>query len=198
MPPVLVGVAGASGSGKTVLASWLCRHSEATVISLDHYYRDLGHVPLDARSHANFDHPDSIEWGLAETHLNALARGEAIEQPIYDFRTHTRGCEVRRIAPGRLVVLEGIFALYDDAVRNLMRTRVWVDLDPATCFARRVARDVRERGRTPEEVRHQYERTVQPMYERFVLPTRRFADVIVRGDAPVEEAAGLVLRHAGI
>ena len=198
MPPVLVGVAGASGSGKTELASWLCRHRQAIVISLDHYYRDLAHMPFDARAHANFDHPDSIEWTMAEAHLSALVRGKSIRQPVYDFRSHTRSQEARTIEPGRLVVFEGIFALYHEPIRTLMQTRVWVELEPGTCFARRLARDVRERGRTPADVRQQYEHTVRPMFEQFVLPTRQYADVVVRGDVPVGEAAGAVLDHAGL
>jgi uridine kinase len=192
----MIGIAGPSGSGKTELA---CRLVEAlagrsaTLLPLDHYYRDLAGLEPALRDERNFDHPDALDRELLVRQLAALARGAEVEMPVYRFETHTRAGGVRRVRPGQVVVVDGLYSLYWAAVRDLLQLKLFVDAGHETCLARRIARDVRERGRTEESVRTQYERTVRPMYERHVRPTREFADVVLNGDAPPEQNARIVL-----
>lgn len=135
----------------------------------------------------NFDHPDALDWLLIEQHVRLLASGCAIEEPIYDFARHTRTGQTRRVEPGRCVVLEGILALHSEAIRRLLDVRIFVSTPDRVCLERRLARDIVERGRTRECVLNQYERTVRPMAEKFVDPTRAFAHLVVAGDAPRSE-----------
>lgn len=195
MNPLLIAIAGPSGSGKTELAKFLARRLDATVFSFDDYYRDLSHLPPSERARTNFDDPAMFDWELLERHAAALARGERISKPVYDFRTHTRAGGEAMI-PGGAVILEGLFALHHAGIRRLYGTAVFVDLEDETCLARRMERDIRERGRTRESVIEQYQTTVRPMCERYVRPTRAFADVTVRGDAPLERSAAEVEEHA--
>lgn len=160
---------------------------------MDSYYRELSHLTVEERAKINFDEPASIDDALLREHLEALGRGEAVEVPHYDFATHTRVAGTQRIEAGAVVILEGLFTLWWEELRRLLPTKVYVDLEDETCFARRLARDVRERGRTPESVQWQYESTVRPMAERYILPTKRHADVVVRGDELLSAAVEKVL-----
>jgi uridine kinase len=189
----LIGIAGPSGSGKTLLARAVAARTGATVLALDHYYRDLSHLPLAERERVNFDEPAALDWALAVEQVAALRRGLAIERPEYDFTTHTRRAVTARVEPGPAVVVDGIFALHSEAMRALFDLRVFVELEDAVCLERRLERDLRERDRTRESVLQQYAETVRPMAERWVLPTRAHADVVVRGDADLEESARAVL-----
>ena len=186
-PPVMIAVAGASGSGKTTLAAELARTLGGLHFSLDSYYRDLSHLPLDERIHQNFDDPALIEVPLLASHVAALARGEAIERPLYDFADYTRVIgETETIQPGALVILEGLFTLYFPELRPLYHLRVYVDTPDDVCFARRLRRDVGERGREPESVRQQYDATVRPCSLAFVRPLIDFADLVVEGTDPLD------------
>jgi uridine kinase len=194
--PVLVLVGGPSCAGKTSLARALARTwgtSRACVIALDSYYRCLAHLPTEERARHNFDVPDAIEWPLAESHMRALLRGEAIEAPVYDFADHIRLSGWVRVEPKPLIVLEGLLALYNPVLREMGRLRVYVDAPDPVCFTRRERRDVSERGRTPESVRAQYETTVRPMAEQYVLPTRAYANMVVNGAGRVEDSVQVVL-----
>jgi uridine kinase len=191
----LIGIAGASCSGKTAIATHLAARLAATVLSLDHYYRDLSHLPLAERARQNFDHPEMLDWGLIREHVAALAQGREVLKPVYDFAVHARSGALERIVATPMMIVEGIFALYDEAVRECCSTRVFVSLADEVCLARRLERDVRERGRTRESVLRQYEESVRPMCERYVLPAREFAHVVVAGDAPLEVCASAILTH---
>ena len=193
--PFLIGVAGSSGSGKSELASQLAKTLNAPIVSLDSYYLDLKHLSYEERCKVNFDEPASLESALLIDHFSKIARGEAVEVPEYDFSVHTRTARTTRIVPGKYIILEGLFALYWENLRNVLGIGVFVELPDDVCFARRLERDIRERGRTPESVREQYDSTVKPMGELYILPTRAHADVIVRGDARIEDSVATVLEH---
>ena len=149
-------------------------------------------IPLEERKKVNFDHPDALDWELLHEHLVAIAAGRAFDEPVYSFADYARTAETRRIEPGDFLIVEGLFTLYWPELRAMLDTKVYVQTDPSVCFARRLARDVAERGRTPESVREQYERTVRPSAEWFVHPTEKFADLVVSGEQPLERSAGLV------
>jgi uridine kinase len=191
----VIGIAGPSCSGKTELGRRLAVRlgGAASVLSLDSYYRDLSELHPSARAARNFDRPDSIDRGLLAAQVAALSRGEAVEVPVYDFASHTRTGAFRTVRPGACVVVEGLFVLCWESVRASIDLAVFIDAPHDVCLARRVARDVRERGRTEESVRAQYGRTVRPMFELHVAPTRAFADLTVDGAGSAEEAAAAIL-----
>jgi uridine kinase len=194
----MIGIAGPSGSGKSVLAERLAdelRRAAPVVLPLDCYYRSLPGLSAERFEAHNLDEPDALDVDLLVRQLRALAHGQAIERPHYDYVAHVRRSEATAVSPGGVVIVEGLFTLYWPAVRRLLHTRVYVDTADAACFARRMARDLRERACTPEEVRRRYERTVRPMAERYVLPARAHADVVVRGDGALDAAVAAVLRH---
>ena len=194
--PYLIGIAGPSCAGKTELTKHLARLLSAAVLPLDCYYNDLSQLPLERRAQHNFDHPDMLDHQLFRAHLEALARGESIEQPIYDFATHSRTAGTKLIRPGRFVLAEGLFVLYWEDVRQALNTCVFVDLDDKHCLERRIVRDVRERGRTPESVVAQFNTTVRPMAEAFIRPTHVFSDLVVRGDDDIDASVAAVMAHA--
>lgn len=196
MPVRLIGIAGPSGSGKSELARRIASVTAAPIVALDSYYRDLAHLPLAERAVTNFDEPASLDDRLLLTQCAALARGDAIDVPRYDFATHTRVPGGERIEPGETVVIEGLFTLFWKDLRRLLHAGVYVELEDETCFARRQARDIAERGRTPECIERQYASTVRPMAEQYIWPTRRHADIVVRGDALLEESVATVLAYA--
>ncbi|MFT6629194.1 MAG: uridine kinase, partial [Flavobacteriales bacterium] len=169
---------------------------EGSCAMLDHdaYYKDLAHLPVEERAATNFDHPDSLENTLLESHLGALRRGEAVDKPVYDFATHSRASEVVHIEPAPIVVLEGILVLADPAVRAQMDIKLFVDTDDDVRLMRRIRRDMSERGRTFEDVREQYYRTVRPMHIEYVAPSRRHADLIIPEGGENNVAVGVVVR----
>jgi uridine kinase len=178
--PAILGIAGCSGSGKTTLARELAQQLDATLFPLDFYYRDLAHLTLDQRKQVNYDHPDSMEHDLLAAHVADLAQGRAIDRPIYDFPAHTRVLgETERITPGAVVIVEGIFALHYAELRALYDFSIYVECPEDLCFTRRLARDVAERGRTPESVKIQYEATAKPMARQFVIPSAQHASLRV-------------------
>ena len=189
----LIAIAGASCSGKSTLAAELSAAlGGAAVIALDSFYRDLAHLPPALRGHENFDHPGALDFALVRECLEKLRTGRSASIPRYDFREHTR-VGFRRAEPRPYVVLEGLHALYLPEIREAAALRVFVELEPELCLRRRLVRDSHERGRSDSAIRAQFAETVEPMYAQYVLPTKTWADILMRGDTPTEEAIGLVL-----
>ena len=187
--PFVVAIAGPSGAGKSYLARHLAaRFPERVpvVVSTDAYYQDLAQMTYEERCLVNFDAPDSIDDALLCEQMGALRRGEVIDCPVYDFTRHTRADCAHSIAPGDLVILEGILALHWPALRDLCDLKVFVSTEDDVCLARRLDRDIVERGRTGESVLRQYAQTVRPMCERYVLPTAAHADLVLSGTAAIE------------
>lgn len=189
----IIAIGGPSCAGKTELAKRLARSLSATILPMDAYYRDLAFLPLESRCKFNFDIPDSIDHSLLREHLTALAAGISVQRPVYDFTVHTRSSLSQTVTPGRFLILEGLFALHWEDLRPLLTTKVYVDAPDDVCLARRQVRDVLERGRTAESVHKQYVETVRPMADLYVLPTRRFADIVVSGQVPLEQSTAEVL-----
>lgn len=186
----VVGIAGPSGAGKTTLARALADRAGGAVFALDAYYHDQREISEAA---IQVDVPEAIDAALAVSQLRTLVTGVAVEQPVYDFATHARLESTRLIQPARLLLVEGLFAFFWEDLRAAMHTRVFVDLDHDECLRRRIARDLRERGRTRDEVIAQYEQNVRPMYERHVAPTRSYAHLVLDGQADIEVMAARVL-----
>ncbi len=201
-PPLMVAVAGASGSGKSTLAAELARTLGGLHFSLDSYYRDLSHLPMEKRRQQNFDDPAMMEIGLLAEHIGALAEARSIERPLYDFATYARiGAETETVHPAALVVVEGLFSTYFPELRKFYQLSVYVDTPDAVCFDRRLRRDVEERGRDAESVQRQYDATVRPCGLAFVRPMIDFADLVVEGtdalDFKVEQVIS-ALRKRGL
>lgn len=196
--PLLIGVAGPSCAGKTMLAQRLAGSLESlspVVLCLDSYYADLSHLESAERDRRNFDSPAAMDSELLLQHMRALAEGRTIQKPVYDFSTHTRAQRREPITPGACVIVEGLFTLYWEQLREIFHTRVFVSVKDELALFRRQIRDTQERGRTPATVLAQYTETVRPMCERYILPTRRYADVIVHGSDPVGDIANAVMVH---
>ena len=180
--PLILGVAGGSGSGKTTVVSQIIRAMEPVPVSLlhhDSYYRDHPEMSPEERARLNYDHPDVLETELLAEHLRELMAGRAVEEPVYDFTSHSRTNETRRIEPNPIVIVDGILILAEPELRELMDIRVFVETDSDLRFIRRLLRDTQERGRSMGSVIRQYQETVRPMHLEFVEPSRRHADVIL-------------------
>ncbi len=181
-PPLIIGIAGGSGSGKTTIANAVIDEIDrehAVLIQLDAYYRDLSDLPLESRVKENFDHPDSLETSLLATHLRELLGGKSVEQPQYDFAKHVRRGTTVTVRPCPVVIVEGILVLADPELRDLMDLKIFVDTDSDLRLMRRLERDIEERGRTAASVLSQYRATVRPMHVQFVEPSKRYADLII-------------------
>ena len=195
MEPLVIGVAGGTGSGKTTVANAILKRAgtgQVSVIQHDAYYKDLGDLPLGQRVLRNFDHPDALDNDLLMVHLRELKSGRPVNMPVYDFTTHTRTAETLRVEPHRVILLEGILIFVPEGLRQLMDVKIYVDTDADIRFIRRLQRDISERGRTMESVIQQYLATVRPMHEQFVEPTKRYADVILPEGGLNEVAMDLV------
>ena len=198
-PPVVLGIAGCTGSGKTTLTAELARTLGGIHFHIDTYYRDLAHLPLEERARQNFDHPSLIESSLLVAQVAALARGEAIERPIYDFASYTRvlGPDgiglTETVQPSAFLLIEGIFALHFAELLPYYQLRIYIDTPDELCFERRLKRDIEQRGRTPEVVRHQYESTVRPSSVAFVRPSAANADLVVDGTGALDWKVELIL-----
>jgi uridine kinase len=182
MEPVVIGVAGGTGSGKTTVAHEVLKRAGTEQISLiqhDAYYKDLSNLPEAQRAMFNFDHPDALDNDLLIAHLHELKAGRAIEMPVYDFTTHTRTGQTMRVEPHRVILVEGILIFADKSLRRLMDVKIYVDTDADIRFIRRLQRDIAERGRTMDSVIHQYLATVRPMHLEFVESSKHFADIII-------------------
>jgi uridine kinase len=182
MEPVVIGVAGGTGSGKTTVAQEILKRAGTEQISLiqhDAYYKDLSNLPAGQRAMQNFDHPVSLDNELLIAHLKELKASRHVNIPVYDFTTHTRTGQTRHVEPNRVVLLEGILIFADEALRDMMDVKIYVDTPADIRFIRRLQRDIAERGRTRDSVVHQYLATVRPMHEKFVEPSKRYADIII-------------------
>jgi uridine kinase len=182
MKPLIIGIAGGSGSGKSTVARAIANAlAEASValIDMDAYYRNLTHLSLEERRRVNWDHPEAFDWELLIEQLTDLAAGRSIEKPVYDFVTHTRHEQRLPVAAADVIVIDGILLLSDERVRELADIKVFVDAEPDTRLIRRIERDMASRGRPLEEILDQYLTTVQPMHLQFVEPSKRYADIIV-------------------
>ncbi len=182
LTPLVIGIAGGTGSGKTtVVKSIIERVGSHRIACLSHdaYYRDLTHLSLEERQRVNFDHPDSLETDLLIQHIQQLKRWQPVHMPVYDFARHTRTEETILVEPRRIILVDGILIFYEPALRALFDVKIFVDTDPDIRFIRRLQRDIVERGRTTESVIRQYLETVRPMHLEFVEPTKRYADVII-------------------
>lgn len=185
---LMIGIAGGTGSGKSTLTEKLKKTfgDDITVISYDNYYRSQNQLSMEERKKTNYDHPKALETELLVEHLAALKRGETIEAPVYDFTQHTRSRETITLTPTKIILVEGILVLADKRIRELLDIKIYVDADADERILRRVARDVKERGRTLEDVTAQYLETVKPMHYIYVAPSRRDADLVVNsGRNPV-------------
>jgi len=191
----LIGIAGPSGSGKSFLAKHLKAALEADVLELDRYYRDLSHLPPEQRARTNFDAPESLEHERLIEQVSRLRNKETVQLPVYDFTTHTRSARTEAFQPSKVVIVEGLFTLYWPGLRELLGTKVYVDLNDDLCLRRRKARDIGERGRTAESVVKQYEATVAPMAQHYVRPTIAHADVVVLGTERIEVGVARVAQH---
>ncbi len=192
---ILIGIAGGSGSGKTLVARTIVRElgsKRVVIIDQDSYYKDLDQVPFRDREARNFDHPDAFDADLLREHLRELLEGNPIEQPIYDYSQHRRTNDTRRISDHLVVVLEGILIFHDPELRALMDIKLFVDADSDIRLMRRLRRDLIERGRSVDSILKQYEESVRPMHLQFVEPSKRFADVIIPGGGHNKVAIDLV------
>lgn len=195
MKPYVIAIAGPSCTGKTSVANHLAATLPATIFSLDAYYHDLAQLSFDERAAFNFDHPDSLEAEALSRDLHDLAQGKDVVRPIYDFATHTRTTRTETLHPREYLIVEGLFTLYWESIREIYSTKVFMEADHDVCLPRREARDIAERGRTSESVHRQYAATVKPMADQFILPTRQYADLVLSGSAPIPASAAAVLAH---
>lgn len=180
-PPLILGIAGGSGSGKSTIAKSVLEALGAggVLLQQDHYYRSQSHLPPAERAGVNYDHPDALELDLLSTHLDHLRTGQPIVRPTYDFTIHDRLKEGVRVSPAPVIVVEGILVLADERLRSRFEVKLFVDTDPDIRLMRRIRRDLEHRGRTFAQVRRQYYDTVRPMHVAFVEPSKRFADIII-------------------
>jgi uridine kinase len=194
--PIVIGVAGGSGSGKTTVANIVLervgRHRIA-YLPHDAYYRDLSKLPVNQRMEVNFDHPDSLESDLLVEHIETLKRWETVQLPIYDFTHHSRTEKTIPVKPQRVILVEGILIYAEKKLRDLFDVKIFVDTDSDLRFIRRLQRDISERGRTTENVVNQYLKTVRPMHLEFVEPSKRYADIIIPEGGMNEVAMDMVI-----
>ncbi len=201
MKPLLIGIAGGTGSGKSTIARKIAEGlPQSSVATVDHdsYYRDRSDLSMEERGHLNYDHPDSLDNDLLVEHLGKLREGVTVDVPIYDFKTHARLPNTRRIEPPRILIVEGILVFVEERVRRLLDVKIFVDTDADIRVFRRIRRDLEQRGRTFAAVREQYYATVRPMHLQFVEPSKRWADLIIPEGGENHIAIDLVqgkLRH---
>ncbi len=198
---ILIGIAGGTGSGKTSIANYLLKKfgsDQLIVIEQDSYYKNNSALSIDERNQQNFDHPDAIDIELFNKQLVSLLGGKSVEIPIYDFSIHNRRNQRQFVKPCRIIVIEGILTLYFESLRKLMNIKVFVDTPDNIRFTRRISRDVKERGRTIKSVTNQYEKTVKPMYDQFVKPSRDLADMIITDGVQNKEAIDALMSNINV
>ena len=178
---LVIGIAGGTGSGKTTLMkNIITRFADVvTVLSHDNYYRRRDELTYEERCRINYDEPAALETDLMARHLDALRHGQSIDCPVYDFAQHNRSNDTMRIVPKKVIIVEGILIFENEALRDLMDIKIFVDTDADVRLCRRIKRDVNKRGRTLESVLMQYQQTVKPMHEKYVEPSKKYADIVV-------------------
>ena len=183
MVPMLIGIAGGTGSGKSTFAEGLKRlfPDDITIISYDNYYKVQDHLTMEERIRVNYDCPDSLDTDLLVKHLRRLLTGESVEIPNYDFRVHNRTADTTLIHPTSVIILDGILTFHDERLRELFDIKIFADADADERILRRLRRDVMERGRDIDGVIDQYVNTVKIMHSVYVEPTKKYADIIVNG-----------------
>ncbi|CAL7962419.1 uridine/cytidine kinase [Alphaproteobacteria bacterium] len=192
---LIIGISGASAAGKTFLTDAIIRalgSNQVAVISEDSYYKGFSHLPIEERGRINFDHPNAFDHEYLVEHLNALKQGKTIEVPTYNYTTHSRSKETKIVGPHKIVVLEGILLFADINVRPLLDIKFFIDTPLDICLMRRIRRDIEERGRTLASVFDQYERTVRPMFQEFIEPSKQYADLIIPNRAKNYIAVDLI------
>ncbi len=180
--PVVIGVAGGSGSGKTSVTKAIFEHFQGhsiLMIEQDYYYKDQSHLPFEERLKTNYDHPLAFDTELLIEHIQTLLRYEKIEKPVYNYAMHTRSDETIHVEPRDVIIVEGILILEDERLRSLMDMKLYVDTDADLRIIRRLVRDIQDRGRTMDSVIDQYVNVVRPMHNQFIEPTKRYADIII-------------------
>ncbi|HEY8174881.1 MAG TPA: uridine kinase [Gemmatimonadaceae bacterium] len=201
MKPLIIGIAGGTGSGKSTVARKVAAGLDASsvaFIDMDAYYNNYAHLPIEERRRINWDHPNAFDWDLLLEHLRRLAAGKSIEKPEYDFVSHVRRAERVKVPAAEVVVVDGLLLLADPRIRELFDVKVFVDTDADIRLIRRLRRDLVERGRPLEEILDQYLTTVQPMHLEFVEPSKRYADVILPRGGHNEVAIAMIvakIRH---
>lgn len=194
---LVIGIAGGSGSGKTTLMKRLVEHfgSDVAVLSHDNYYKRHDELTFEERAALNYDEPDALDTSLLVYQLDQLRHGRAIDCPQYDFTNHNRSDETLRVEPQRVIIVEGIMIFVDEDLRSLMDIKIFVDTDADIRLCRRIKRDVTKRGRSLESVIHQYKSTVKPMHEKYVEPSKRYADVVVPEGGKNQVALDMIVRR---
>ena len=197
--PLVVGIAGGTGSGKTTVAHKLAAAMQGRCATLEHdaYYRDQSHLSPEERATINYDHPSSLESSLLSEHLRELRAGRSVDVPSYDFATHSRRVDKRRVAPARVIIVEGILVFTEAVLREQMDIKIFVDTDADIRLMRRIRRDLEQRGRTFQSVRDQYYATVRPMHIEYVEPSKRWADLIVPEGGDNKVALDVLLGQLG-
>ena len=196
---LVIGIAGGTGSGKTTLMNNLITafREDVTILSHDNYYKRHDELTYDERCHLNYDEPAALETDLMAIHLDQLRQGQAIDCPVYDFTQHNRSEETIRIEPKKVIIVEGILIFENQPLRDLMDIKIFVDTDADVRLCRRIKRDVNKRGRTLESVLTQYQETVKPMHEKYVEPSKKFADIIVPEGGKNWVALDMIVGHIG-
>ena len=192
---LLISVAGGTASGKTTVVKEIARNfkkEDVSIIYMDNYYKRRDDLSLIERQNINYDHPDAIDMKLLKHDLKELLLGHDINMPIYDFKNHNRSDETILVKPSKVVILEGILALYDEEIRNMSNILLFVESEADIRFIRRLKRDIEERGRTLDGVINQYLSTVKPMFDAYVLPTKRFADIIIPNNTKYKMAIDVI------
>lgn len=202
--PILIGIAGGTGSGKSTVAREIFRSfpsEKICIIMQDSYYKDQSNLSFEDRIKTNYDHPNAFDTELLICHLKDLLDGKKIEKPIYDFTVHNRKTEVEIVEPREIIILEGILILDDKALRDMMDVRIYVDTDADLRILRRLVRDIRDRGRTMESVIEQYLTVVRPMHLQFIEPTKRYADLIIpeggKNKVAIDVLVAKIRQHLG-
>lgn len=198
--PIIIGVAGGSGSGKTTVARRIYQQFSDSVVMIeqDAYYKDQAHLTFEERLKTNYDHPNAFDHDLLIDHLKRLLAYQSIEKPVYDYTLYTRSTETIRVEPKDVIILEGILILEDERLRELMDIKVYVDTDADVRILRRMERDIRERGREIESVIQQYLTVVRPMHLQFIEPSKRYADLIIPEGGYNDVAINLLINQIRI